>query len=154
MLRPKRNEWHMTFVGSAQAALDALKAEPCEVVVTDMRMPGMNGAELLEVVQREYPDTIRLILSGQAETESVMKALGVSHQFLSKPCDAEILQGTISRAFALRDLAGSDSVKALVARINKLPALPATYQKLIEVLGEAQLRASRTSRASSRPIRR
>ena len=108
MLRPKRNEWQMTFVGSAQAALDALKAEPCEVVVTDMRMPGMNGAELLEVVQREYPDTIRLILSGQAETESVMKALGVSHQFLSKPCDAEILQGTISRAFALRDLAGSE----------------------------------------------
>jgi CheY-like chemotaxis protein len=75
MLRPKRNEWQMTFVGSAQAALEALKAEPCEVVVTDMRMPGMNGAELLEVVQREYPDTIRLILSGQAETESVMKAL-------------------------------------------------------------------------------
>ena len=96
MLRPKRNEWQMTFVGSAQAALDALQAEPCEVVVTDMRMPGMNGAELLEVVQREYPDTIRLILSGQAETESVMKALGVSHQFLSKPCDAEILQGTIA----------------------------------------------------------
>ena len=62
-----------------------------------MRMPGMIGAELLEVVQREYPDTIRLILSGQAETESVMKALGVSHQFLSKPCDADILQGTIAR---------------------------------------------------------
>ena len=134
MLRPKRNEWQMTFVGSAQAALDALKAEPCEVVVTDMRMPGMNGAELLEVVQRDYPDTIRLILSGQAETESVMKALGVSHQFLSKPCDAEILQGTISRAFALRDLAGSESVKTLVARINKLPTLPATYQKLVETL--------------------
>ena len=107
MLRPKRNEWDMTFVGSAQAALDALKQQPREVVVTDMRMPGMSGAELLEVVQREYPDTIRLILSGQAETESVMKALGVSHQFLSKPCDAEILQGTIARAFTLRDLAGN-----------------------------------------------
>lgn len=134
MLRPKRNEWQMTFVGSAQAALDALKAEPCEVVVTDMRMPGMSGAELLEVVQREYPDTIRLILSGQAETESVMKALGVSHQFLSKPCDAEILQGTIARAFTLRDLAGNPAVKTLVARIDKLPTLPATYQKLVECL--------------------
>ena len=134
MLRPKRNEWQMTFVGSAQAALDALKAEPCEVVVTDMRMPGMSGAELLEVVQREYPDTIRLILSGQAETESVMKALGVSHQFLSKPCDAEILQGTIARAFTLRDLAGNPAVKTLVARINKLPTLPATYQQLVECL--------------------
>jgi HD-like signal output (HDOD) protein len=134
MLRPKRNEWNMKFVGSAQAALDSLKQEPCEVVVTDMRMPGMNGAELLEVVQREYPDTIRLILSGQAETESVMKALGVSHQFLSKPCDADILQGTISRAFALRDLAGSQAVKGLVARINKLPTLPSTYQKLVETL--------------------
>jgi len=124
----------MTFVGSAQAALDALKAEPCEVVVTDMRMPGMSGAELLEVVQREYPDTIRLILSGQAETESVMKALGVSHQFLSKPCDADILQGTIARAFTLRDLAGNPAVKTLVARINKLPTLPATYQRLVECL--------------------
>ena len=134
MLRPKRNEWQMTFVGSAAEALTTLKKEPCEVVVTDMRMPGMNGAELLEVVQREYPDTIRLILSGQAETESVMKALGVSHQFLSKPCDAEVLQGTISRAFALRDLAGSEQVKTLVARINKLPTLPTSYQKLVEVL--------------------
>jgi len=134
MLRPKRNEWQMTFVGSAQAALEALRAEPCEVVVTDMRMPGMSGAELLEVVQREYPDTIRLILSGQAETESVMKALGVSHQFLSKPCDADILQGTIARAFTLRDLAGNPAVKTLVARINKLPTLPATYQKLVECL--------------------
>jgi HD-like signal output (HDOD) protein/CheY-like chemotaxis protein len=134
MLRPKRNEWQMTFVGSAQAALDALRAEPCEVVVTDMRMPGMSGAELLEVVQREYPDTIRLILSGQAETDSVMKALGVSHQFLSKPCDAEILQGTIARAFTLRDLAGNSAIKTLVARINKLPTLPATYQKLVECL--------------------
>lgn len=134
MLRPKRNEWQMTFVESAQAALNALKAEPCEVVVTDMRMPGMSGAELLEVVQREYPDTIRLILSGQAETESVMKALGVSHQFLSKPCDAEILQGTIARAFALRDLAGNAAVKTLVARINKLPTLPATYQRLVDCL--------------------
>jgi HD-like signal output (HDOD) protein len=124
----------MKFVGSAQAALEALKSEPCEVVVTDMRMPGMNGAELLEVVQREYPDTIRLILSGQAETESVMKALGVSHQFLSKPCDADVLQGTISRAFALRDLAGSEQVKTLVARINKLPTLPSTYQQLVEAL--------------------
>ena len=134
MLRPKRNEWDMTFVGSAQAALEALRAQPCEVVVTDMRMPGMSGAELLEVVQREYPDTIRLILSGQAETESVMKALGVSHQFLSKPCDADILQGTIARAFTLRDLAGNPAVKTLVARINKLPTLPATYQKLVECL--------------------
>jgi HD-like signal output (HDOD) protein len=134
MLRPKRNEWNMKFVGSAQAALDSLKSEPCEVVVTDMRMPGMSGAELLEVVQRDFPDTIRLILSGQAETESVMKALGVSHQFLSKPCDAEILQGTIARAFALRDLAGNPAVKTLVARINKLPTLPATYQKLVDCL--------------------
>ena len=153
MLRPKRNEWQMTFVGSAQAALDALKHEPCEVVVTDMRMPGMNGAELLEVVQREYPDTIRLILSGQAETESVMKALGVSHQFLSKPCDAEILQGTISRAFALRDLAGSDSVKALVARINKLPTLPATYQKLVEALRQPNSSIEDVSRSHlDRPV--
>ena len=126
--------FEVATVDGGLAAVELARARPFDLAITDMRMPGMNGAELLEVVQREYPDTIRLILSGQAETESVMKALGVSHQFLSKPCDAEILQGTISRAFALRDLAGSESVKALVARINKLPTLPSTYQKLVETL--------------------
>lgn len=150
MLRPKRNEWDMTFVGSAQAALDALREQPHEVVVTDMRMPGMSGAELLEVVQRDFPDTIRLILSGQAETDSVMKALGVSHQFLSKPCDAEILQGTISRAFALRDLAGSTAVKALVTRINKLPTLPETYQKVVDCLKDPNASMEEVAKIISR----
>jgi len=89
MLRPKRNEWQMTFVGSAQAALDALKVEPCEVVVTDMRMPGMNGAELLEVVQREYPDTIRLILSGQADLMALGAAY-VGERFLSLGPDPSV----------------------------------------------------------------
>ena len=116
--------------------------QPCEVVVTDMRMPGMSGAELLEVVQRNIPTRSALILSGQAETESVMKALGVSHQFLSKPCDADILQGTIARAFTLRDLAGNPAVKTLVARINKLPTLPATYQQLVEMPQEPRTRTS------------
>jgi HD-like signal output (HDOD) protein/CheY-like chemotaxis protein len=150
MLRPKRNEWEMTFVGSGQEALAALRSQPCEVVVTDMRMPGMSGAELLEVVQREYPDTIRLILSGQAETESVMKALGVSHQYLAKPCDADILQGSIARAFTLRDLAGNPAVKTLVARINKLPTLPATYQKLVECLKDPKADLEDVGRIISR----
>ena len=77
-----------------------------------------------------------------------MKPRGVSHQFLNKPCDAEILQGTISRAFTLRDLAGSAAVKALVARINKLPTLPSTYQKLVERL-KSPNPTSKTWRRSS-----
>jgi len=130
-----RRRYEVESATSGAAALELLARQPqAAVLISDMRMPGMSGAELLEVVQREYPDTIRLILSGQAETESVMKALGVSHQFLSKPCDADILQGTIARAFTLRDLAGNPAVKTLVARINKLPTLPATYQKLVECL--------------------
>jgi len=83
-------------LASAQAALESLRAKPCEVVVTDMRMPGMSGAELLEVVQRDYPDTIPTDPLGPGRNrKSVMKALGVSHQFLSKPCDADILQGRL-----------------------------------------------------------
>ena len=51
MLRPKRNEWQMTFVGSAAEALNALKKEPCEVVVTDMRMPRLDGLSLLRKIR-------------------------------------------------------------------------------------------------------
>ena len=106
-------------------------------------------------MQREYPDTIRLILSGQAEPIGHEGAGRVEHQFLSKPCDAEILQGTISaRIRAARSRRQREPVKALVARINKLPTLPATYQKLVECCNEPELQHRRRREASSPPIRR
>lgn len=100
MLRPQRHRWDMTFCGSGEDALQALAAKPFDVLVSDMRMPSMSGAQLLAEVQRRSPDTVRIILTGQAEQESLDAIEGVAHRLLSKPCDAALLQATIEEVSA------------------------------------------------------
>ncbi len=95
MLRSMRHDWEMEFAEGGLRALELFEARPFDVVVSDARMPGMEGSELLERVRREYPDTVRMILSGQCSRDSVLQCVGATHQFLSKPCDAETLKATV-----------------------------------------------------------
>jgi DNA-binding NtrC family response regulator len=85
MLRHMRADWDMRFVDSGHAALDAMENERFDAVVTDMRMPGMDGAELLAEVRRRDSGVVRVILSGYSDAESVMRTVGPAHQFLAKP---------------------------------------------------------------------
>jgi len=92
MFRPMRNEWEMAFVDGGGKALAAMEERAFDVVDTGMRMPGMNGAELLKRIQQKYPMTIRLILSGHADADLVNQCLGVAHQYIAKPCDPALLK--------------------------------------------------------------
>jgi len=118
-------EWTMEFVSNGPEALERMAAEPFDVVVTDMRMPGMDGAQLLQEVQKRHPETVRFVLSGQSSREAVLRFIGRSHQFLSKPCDIKELKGRIAAAFLLRDLLGSATVKEVISRLTSLPGMPA-----------------------------
>ncbi len=80
MPRPMRDVWDMCFVEGGAQALLALEQTPCDVVVSDTRMPRMNGAELRDQVRARHPDCIRLILSGHADLEQVARTVGCSHQ--------------------------------------------------------------------------
>src|SRR5256885_11774657 len=103
MLRSMRREWEMTFATSGAEALEKLSAKPFDVVVSDMRMPGMDGCQLLTEVMRRHPQVVRIILSGYSDKETIMRSIGLAHHYLSKPCDAETLKETIRRACDLRD---------------------------------------------------
>ncbi len=133
MLRPLRNQWDMSFAESGSAALDAMAEQGFDVVVSDMRMPEMDGAELLGRVKDKYPNTVRIVLSGQAHKETILRSIGPSHQYLAKPCDAETLRTTVARACALRETIDLDG-SSVVGKIEKLPSLPSVYHELIEVL--------------------
>ena len=135
MLRNMRREWDMTFVTSGREALEAINKEPFDVVVSDMRMPEMDGAELLNRVRERCPTAVRLILSGHSEREMILKSVGPTHQFLAKPCDADSLKATVARACALRDLLGDEQLKAVVASVKTLPSVPLLYGRLLDVLG-------------------
>jgi len=137
-LRSQRKEWEMDFVESGKQALAMMEGTPFDVVVSDMRMPGMDGAELLGRVKEHYPETVRIILSGHSELELVMKSVGPTHQYLTKPCDPDLLRATLKRAFALRDLLADEQLQALAAGMTTLPSLPTLYQKIVEVLQEPE----------------
>jgi HD-like signal output (HDOD) protein len=110
-LRSMLDEWTMEYAVGGEAALEAMDRRPFDVVVTDMRMPGMDGAELLNEVRRRSPLTVRVALSGQCDRKTIMSAVGSTHQYISKPCDARELKATINHAIALRN------------RLDKLAAL-------------------------------
>src|SRR5437868_8888858 len=101
MLRPLHHEWSTEFAESGAQALMILEKQPFDAVVSDMRMPSMSGAQLLEQVRDRYPHMVRIILTGQCDEESGLRALRVAHQMLYKPCDAESLKATVARTCSL-----------------------------------------------------
>ncbi len=134
MLHSFRGDWDMKFVESGPDALDRLKESPFDVVVSDMRMPGMDGSNLLREVLNLYPATVRMILSGQCERNAVLKCVGPTHQFLTKPCDSELLKATVARACRLRDHLSDEWIKQIVSSVESLPSWPSNYSEFTEQL--------------------
>lgn len=134
MLRAMRKEWEMVFVESGPEALRQLAQGPFDVIVSDMRMPGMDGAELLCRVMNQYPEIVRIVLSGHSDKETILRSVRSAQQYLSKPCDAQTLKSTIDRACALRDILGDDSLKGVVSSVDTLPSMPELYQEILSEL--------------------
>jgi HD-like signal output (HDOD) protein len=117
-------------VQSPDEALALLAREAFDVVVTDMRMPRMDGAELLTRVKAEYPRVARIVLSGQTEQKNTMRSVAAAHRFLAKPCDPETLMRAIEGVSALRELLHNEELLAAVTGLGKLPSLPDSYLAL------------------------
>ena len=133
MLHRKKSEWELHFVTSGAEALSLLENDPFDVIVSDMRMPGMDGAQLLNQIAADYPDTIRIILSGHADQEAIMRAIPVTHQYIFKPCDTSTLVNQLSRSICLRKRVNHELVRRTVSQINHLPSLPDLYQKICDI---------------------
>jgi HD-like signal output (HDOD) protein len=136
-LRPFREEWDMVFVTTGKEALDLLGKEAFDVVVTDLRMPAMDGVTLLENIIKQYPQVVRIVLSGESDMGWIMRSARVSHQFLPKPCEPEVLKLAIVKTCMLFDLLHDKTVKQLVSRIDSLPSLPTLYEKIMEMLNSS-----------------
>jgi DNA-binding NtrC family response regulator len=134
-LHSMRQEWEMEFVDGGAAALEALERGHFDAVITDMRMPLMDGAQLLELVKERHSDVVRMVLSGQSQKESVLRSIGPAHQLLSKPCDLQELKMRLSTAFAMRDLLRNEALAAIVSSLRSVPSLPQLYNELTAALG-------------------
>lgn len=126
------SEWESEFASSGREALEILKGKSFHVVVTDMRMPGMDGCQLFERVRNLHPQVVRIILSEFSDKDIILNSAGLTHQFLAKPCDAEALKSTIARACALRELLEDESLINVISKIDSLPSLPSLYREVVE----------------------
>ncbi|MBM7868286.1 response regulator [Heliobacterium gestii] len=90
-------EFTVVTAEDGQAALEIFAREPVDLIVSDMRMPKGNGCELLRIVKKQYPATLRVIMSGYFEDEEVVKALhdGTCEAFLQKPWERTSLLNSL-----------------------------------------------------------
>jgi len=134
-----------TAVSGEEGLQKIREGEPFAVVVSDMRMPGMNGAGFLGEVRKISPDSIRMILSGQAELESTIEAVNQSHifRFLTKPCSIDSLYAAVEACMEQHRLVHAE-------RVLLEQTLSGAVRMLTEILGiinpVAHNRASRIQR--------
>lgn len=152
LLRNHRHEWDMEFVNSGEEALEKLATEEFQIIVSDLRMPLMTGVVLLDQVKKLYPNMIRFILSGHGDTDMIMQSVGVAHQFMAKPCDAELFQEAITRAIRLQKLLKPDQIKEIIQDGASLPTLPELYQELTAVLQSKSSSAEKISLVISKDV--
>ena len=135
-LDPYRRVWRMRFAISGAEALAELEAEPADVIVSDIQMPGMDGVELLARVQERYPATIRLVLSGYANPKIAARAATVAHRILAKPCNADELGIVVQRSCALHELTEQAEQYRITAAATTLPSAPGLYMEISRVIAD------------------
>jgi len=140
LLRHKREVWDMRFAAGGAQALQMLDECPADVIVSDMKMPGMDGAQLLAEVRRRHPRTARMILSGHADRMSIISAVGPTQQFLAKPCDTEVLLDAIERVLAISDLVTDEALRDLLGGVESLPKPPRIYEEMLAIATDPNCR--------------
>jgi putative nucleotidyltransferase with HDIG domain len=126
-LHPMRFEWDMEFAGSGRDALNLMEKASFDVVVSDMHMPDMDVVKLFDMIMKCYPGTVRIMHSENSDRAMTMSVVRCTHQFLMKPCDAEIMKYTIERTCKLQDLLKNKKLIETVTGIKNLPSLPRLY---------------------------
>ena len=146
MLHFQRKYWEMSFVTSGAEALALLETCPFDAIVTDVRMPEMGGVQLLERVQERFPGIVRVVLSGFFEREAALRAAGLAHQYLAKPCDPETLCEAVERLCCLGPVFPDEAARRVVAAIGQLPGPGRACAGLLEALRKPDARAEEIDR--------
>ncbi len=151
----RRDGYRILIANSAADGLQRLAEEEVDVIVSDQRMPGMTGVEFLHRAKALYPDTLRMVLSGYTELQSIIDAIneGAIYKFLTKPWDDERLRGHVAEAFRQKELA--DENRRLARKVDSANAdLAALNERLERTLTEQREQADllATSAGSMRDV--
>jgi HD-like signal output (HDOD) protein len=138
LLARQEREWDMVFAPDPDAGLEELAREPADVVVSDMRMPGMGGAGFLARVRDLYPGAARIVLSGDPESGVDRQALPFAHQYLGKPCRTEQLVDVVNRTASLYTHLADPVLRRIVSGLDRLPTVPRVYLEITRLASHSE----------------
>jgi HD-like signal output (HDOD) protein/ActR/RegA family two-component response regulator len=136
LLRSQRDRWDMVFSADPRGALAVVASRRFDVVVSDMRMPSIDGAQFLTEVARLSPASLRVVLSGYAEEASLLRSVGPAHQYLAKPCNSETIIALMDRARKLPWILSDARLRAVTGGLRNLPSPPDLYHQLAEAMAK------------------
>lgn len=137
-----RELWTLGWALDGPGALEYLATHEVDVLVADIRMPGPDGAPLLDEVRREFPDTARLVLSDGVDRDAILSASGSAQQFLPKTCDPVALVATLDSILAARALVQDAHLRGLLGGLENLPRPPEIYAELVALVNRPNSTAS------------
>jgi HD-like signal output (HDOD) protein len=137
-----RHDWRMQFVLSAEEAIAVFEQGAVDLIVSDVRMPKMDGCQLLGIIKQRWPKTIRIIVSGYNDAVQALSLTSLAHQYIAKPCDAGQLENVIDRCFHVQELLSEERLRNVVGRIGNLPTLPKTYGRMQAALSRPTVTAA------------
>ncbi|HYE67533.1 MAG TPA: response regulator [Anaerovoracaceae bacterium] len=132
----KGTDYEIILAESALSALEILNTEEVNMVISNMNMPLMDGYELLSIIKEEYPNVIRVIMSGYADEASVFKAIlqNIAKFYILKPWSDEKLLEYFGQIFETEDILESYDLLIFINNIEKLPTIETSYQKILKMI--------------------
>lgn len=134
VLQAEPERWEVTTAESGESALPLLDTTTFDIVVSDMRMSGMDGVTLIREVKRRSPRTARIILSGVVDQKEIAETLRETHQFMPKPFRPKVLKATLARISGLDAYLQDEKIRNIVAQLDTLPSYPSLYFEIMKEL--------------------
>jgi putative nucleotidyltransferase with HDIG domain len=127
-------DWEIVRARSGADAINCLTAGRFDAVLADLHLDGLSGLQLANHVSRQWPRTHRILLADLGDLDSLLRCVGISHQFLARPCDAHRVRSVLERAFQLEAWLPQEAVQRVLGNLPKLPSTPAQYGALVTEL--------------------
>ena len=145
-------QWQVETTRGAMPAIERLRCQRFDAIVSDMKMPAIDGAELLACAGDLQPGIIRIIVTAAPSEASLLRSIGPVHQVLSKSSDARLLVEALERAFRLQETLGSDRLRTLTGKLKRLPSPPDLYEQVKRELASETASANAVGRIVAQDI--
>lgn len=133
------NQWTILTAESGADALDIIAKDSVDIIISDLRMPIMDGVTLLGIVADQSPSTLRIAITGDADPILCQQATLVAHQFIAKPINPQDLIRIINQATGISKLIIKPDIKRTILRIANLPSQPGLYSQLVAELNKPEV---------------